>query len=124
MRFVEHIGSVTQPSQTNTIKTVGAHFRTSGHAQSYMVFLTLEKAVNKDKFVLEARDQEIRKYDCVQTNLVHEIEHGLNLKWICKICYVFLITIIFCNPSDRFSDSGPLSVFDKTSTQLYLTKAM
>ena len=81
VRVAEHIGSVTQPSQANTIKPVGAHFRLPGHSHSDMVFLPIEKVVNKDKFVLESREAYwIRKYNCVKTNSVQEIEHGLYLK--------------------------------------------
>ena len=85
VRFGEHVGSVTQPSpvpsKANTNKPVGAHFRLAGHSHSDMVFLPIEKVLNKDKFVLEARENYwIRKYDCIRTNTVHEIEHGLNMK--------------------------------------------
>ena len=81
VRFGEHVGSVTQPSQANTNKPVGVHFRLPGHSHSDMVFLPIEKVRNKDKFVLEAREAYwIKKYDCIKTNPVGEIEHGLNLK--------------------------------------------
>ena len=81
VRFGEHVGSVTQPSQVNTTKPVGAHFRLPGHSHSDMLFLPIEKVVTKDMFVLEAREAFwIRKYDCIKTNTVQEIEHGLNLK--------------------------------------------
>ena len=66
VRFAEHIGSVRQPSQAKTIKPVGAQFRLPGHTHSDMVFLPIENVVNKDKFVLEAREAYwIKKYDCV-----------------------------------------------------------
>jgi hypothetical protein len=46
-----------------------------------MVFLPIEKVVNINKFVLEAREVYwIKKYDCIKTNTVQEIEHGLNMK--------------------------------------------
>ena len=81
VRFGEHVGSVTQPSQANTIKPVGVHFRLAGHSHSDMEFLPIEKVMNKDKFVLEAReDYWIKRYDSVKTQLVEEVEHGLNLK--------------------------------------------
>ena len=81
VRFGEHVGSVTQPSQANTSKPVGAHFRLPGHSHSDMVFLPIEKVASKDKFVLEAReDYWIKKYDCIKANSIHDIEHGLNMK--------------------------------------------
>ena len=55
-RFSEHLGSVTQPSQVNTKKPVGAHFRSAGHSHADMVVQTIEKVRSKDRFVLEARE--------------------------------------------------------------------
>ena len=51
-----------------------------GYTSANLVFLPIEKVVSKDKFVLEARETYwLRKYDCMKTNTVHEIEHGVNL---------------------------------------------
>jgi hypothetical protein len=57
VRFGEPVGSVTQPSQANTNKPVGPHFRLPGHSNSDMVFLFIEKVVNKDKLVLTSQSQ-------------------------------------------------------------------
>ena len=81
VRFSEHVGSVTQPSQASTTKTVGVHFRSPGHSHSNMCFLPIEKVRCKNRFVLEAREAFwIKKYDSVKNKEVGEIEHGLNQK--------------------------------------------
>ena len=81
VRFSEHIGSATQPSQVDTKKPVGAHFRLPGHSHGDMCFLPIERVASKDKFVLEAReDFWIEKYCGVKKETNEKIEHGLNLK--------------------------------------------
>ena len=81
VRFSEHLGSVTQPSQTNTTKPVGVHFRSAGHTQADMVVQLVEKVRSKDRFILEAREKFwIEKYKAVTPQSVDVIEHGLNLK--------------------------------------------
>ena len=81
VRFSEHVGSVVQPCQANTRKTVGVHFRSPGHTHSQMKFLPIEKVRCRDRFVLEAReDFWIKKYEAVKSGEVDIIEHGLNLK--------------------------------------------
>ena len=80
-RFSEYLCSVTQPSQVNTNKPVGVHFRSAGHSHADMVVQPIEKVRSKDRFVLEARERFwIRKYEAVKTQAVEVVEHGLNLK--------------------------------------------
>ena len=80
-RFSEHLGSVTQPSQVNTSKPVGVHFRSAGHSHANMVVQPIEKVRSKDRFVLEAREIFwIKRYQAVKTQAVGVVEHGLNLK--------------------------------------------
>ena len=79
-RFSEHVGSVTQPSQVNTKKAVGVHFRSGGHSHSDMSILPIEKVRSRDRFVLEAREGYwIKKYQVVKVKEVETIEHGLNI---------------------------------------------
>ena len=74
------MGSVTQPSQVNTTKSVGVHFRGPGHSHADMVALPIEKVRSKDRFVLEARERYwIDKYQTVKDKTVDVIEHGLNV---------------------------------------------
>ena len=74
------MGSVTQPSQVNTTKSVGVHFRGPGHSHADMVALAIEKVRSKDRFVLEARERYwIDKYQTVKDKTVDIIEHGLNV---------------------------------------------
>ena len=81
VRFSEHLGSVTQPSQANTSKPVGVHFRSAGHTQADMVVQPIEKVRSKDRFILEARERFwIGRYSAVKTQTVEVVEHGLNLK--------------------------------------------
>ena len=80
-RFSEHVGSVTQPCQENTSKSVGVHFRSAGHHHSDMRVLPIEKVRSKDRFVLEAREAYwIKKYKTVKAKAVDVIEHGMNMK--------------------------------------------
>ena len=81
VRFSEHLGSVTQPSQANTAKPVGVHLMSAGHTQADMVVQPIAKVRSKDRFILEARERFwIGKYKAVKTQSVEVIEHGLNLK--------------------------------------------
>ena len=81
VRFSEHLGSAVQPSQADTIKPVGVHFRSAGHSHSDMRFLPIEKVRSKDRFILEARESFwIDKYKSIKNMPVDVIEHGLNLK--------------------------------------------
>ena len=80
-RFSEHVGSVTQPSQLNTTKPVGVHFRSAGHTHCDMSVLPIEKVRSKDKFFIEARERFwIGKYQSVKDEAVEVIEHGMNIK--------------------------------------------
>ena len=80
-RFSEHVGSATQPSQRDTVKLVGVHFRMQGHSHSDMVVLTIERVRSKCRFVMAAREKFwIRKYKSVKRLLVGDIESGLNMK--------------------------------------------
>ena len=81
VRFSEHLGSAVQPSQADTTKPVGVHFRSAGHNHSVMSFLPIEKVRSKDRFVLEAREAFwIDKYKSVKNQPADIIEYGLNLK--------------------------------------------
>ena len=81
VRFSEHLGSAVQPSQVDTIKPVGVHFRSPGHSHSDMRFLPIEKVRSNDRFILEARESFwIDKYKSIKNIPVDVIEHGLNLK--------------------------------------------
>ena len=81
-RFSEHVGSVTQPGQSNTNKSVGVHFRSAGHSHSDMRVLPIEKVRSSDPFVLEARERYwIQKYQSVKDQAVDVVEHGMNIKW-------------------------------------------
>ena len=81
MRFSEPVGSAIQPSQADTSKTLGVHFRLAGHSHADMVFLPIEKVRSRDRFVLEAREAFwIKQYDSVKKEAVEVIEHGLNIK--------------------------------------------
>ena len=63
VRFSEHLGSVVQPSQANTSKSIGVHFRSAGHHHSDLLCTPIEKVRSKDEFILEARESFwIQKY--------------------------------------------------------------
>ena len=80
-RFAEHVGSATQPSQAETVRPVGVHFRLPGHSHSDMTVIPIEKVRSKDKFILEAREKYwIAKYQSLKSLPVESIEHGLNVK--------------------------------------------
>ena len=75
------MGSATQPSQVNTNKPVGVHFRLPGHSHYQMRVLPIEKVRSSDRFVVEAREKFwIEKYDAVKLGEVNTIEHGLNVR--------------------------------------------
>ena len=81
-RCGEHFGSATWPSQVDTEKPVGAHFRLPGHkAQRDFTFLPIEKVVSKDPMVKLARESYwIRKLGTMKENKDRKvIEFGLNL---------------------------------------------
>ena len=81
IRFSEHVGSATQPSQANTAKPVGLHFRLPGHSHSDMKLTPVEKVRSSDRFILEARESYwIKQYESVKSKPVDTIEHGMNLK--------------------------------------------
>ena len=87
-RFSEHVGSATQPSQRDTVKPVGVHFRMPGHSHSDMVALPIEKVRSKCRFVMEAREKFwIRKYQSVKMLSVGDIESGLNISRVSKLSY-------------------------------------
>ena len=80
-RFAEHVGSATQPSQVDTVKPVGVHFRLPGHTHSDMSVVPIEQVRSKDKFILEARERYwMEQYKSIKQLSLQEIEHGLNLK--------------------------------------------
>ena len=80
-RFAEHVGSATQPSQVDTVKPVGVHFRLPGHTHSDMSVVPIEHVRSKDKFILEARERYwMEQYKSIKQLSLLEIEHGLNLK--------------------------------------------
>ena len=81
VRFSEHLGSVTQPSQPNTAKPLGVHFSSAGQTQANMVVQPIEKVRSKDRFILEARDRFwIGRYSSVKIQTVEVVEDDLNLK--------------------------------------------
>ena len=68
--IAEHFGSATQPSQENTTKPVGLHFRLPGHSHSDMAILPIERVRHQDRFILEAREKFwINKYQVVTNGL-------------------------------------------------------
>ena len=75
------MGSATQPSQSDTVKPVGAHFRLKGHnPHTDMVMIPIEKVRDNEPFLREARESyHIKKFSTLKTMPVTEIEHGLNL---------------------------------------------
>ena len=80
-RFAEHDGSATQPSQENTTKPVGVHFRAVGHTHCNMKVLPIEKVRSSDRFVLEARESYwVSKYNSLKALPVDTMEHGMDMK--------------------------------------------
>ena len=76
-----HLGTATQNSQADTLKTVGRHFRLPGHeAHRDLVMLPIEIVSPKDPFLLRARESyNIWKFQTEKRMGILDIEHGLNL---------------------------------------------
>ena len=73
------MGSATQPSQSDTVKPVGAHFH-NHNPHTDMVMIPIEKIRDNEPFLREARESYyIKKFSALKTMPVTEIEHGLNL---------------------------------------------
>ena len=80
-RCARHVGSITNPSQSNTTLPVGSHFRLPGHSHSDLSFLPIEKIQSKDPFVRRAREAfYIKQYQSLKNGSLNTIEHGLNLQ--------------------------------------------
>ena len=80
-RFATHMGSATQPGQSDTAKPVGRHFRMPGHEpHENLVMLPIERISDKEPFLRQARESYyIKKFKTQKILSVSEIEHGLNL---------------------------------------------
>ena len=80
-RFSTQLGSAMQPSQAETVKPVGRHFRLPGHEpHSDIQMIPIEKINNKEPFLREARESYyIKKFNSLKRMEVLDIEHGLNL---------------------------------------------
>ena len=80
-RFASHLGSAMQPSQIDTTKPVGRHFRLPGHdPHGDMVMLPIERISDEEPFVRKARESfYIKLLNTKKLLPVTEIEHGLNL---------------------------------------------
>ena len=78
-RFAGHLGTATNPSQADTQKPVGCHFRLPGHrADRDMIMIPLEKI--QDPFIRKERESYyIQKFASLKRQGVTEVEHGLNL---------------------------------------------
>ena len=76
-----HLGTATQNSQADTLKTVGRHFRLPGHeAHRDLVMLPIEIVSPRDPFLLRARESyNIWKFQTEKRMGILDIEHGLNL---------------------------------------------
>lgn len=71
-RWDGHRASVN-PSSGIPTTSVGRHFNLPGHSTDDMQFLVIEKVVNRDPFILKARESfRIKKYQAVT--------HGLNME--------------------------------------------
>ena len=80
-RCSRHLGTVTNPSQVDTITPVGSHFRLPGHDQSHLNFAPIEKIQSKDPFVRKVRESfYIQQYESLKHEDITVIEHGLNLQ--------------------------------------------
>ena len=65
-RFQEHRGSITNPSQSNTTKPVGAHFQLPGHSINDLQIVPIEKVRSANPWIRKAREQfYIRKFDTI-----------------------------------------------------------
>ena len=80
-RLSTHIGSAIQPSQAETIKPVGRHFRMPGHlVNSHIFCLPIENISDDESFLRKARESFfIKKFKALKHLSINEIEHGLNL---------------------------------------------
>ena len=81
-RFAQHLGSALQPSQEDTDKPIGRHFRLPGHEPHRdMVMIPIEKSYSLDPFVRKARESwHIEMLQTQKLKAVVEIEHGLNIQ--------------------------------------------
>ena len=80
-RLATHLGSATNPSEVDTVKPVGCHFRLPGHhPHGDCKMVPIEKINSSEPFVREAREAYyIKMFETQKLNPVTEIEHGLNL---------------------------------------------
>ena len=82
-RAGEHFGSTVWPSQENTDRPVGVHFRLPGHVpRRHFDFLPIEKVNSRDPFIQLVRESFwIRKLGTLCLDKKNnEIEFGLNLE--------------------------------------------
>ena len=56
-RVQEHRGSATNPSEANTNKPVGKHFRLPGHGLKDMNILPIEKLQSNDPWIRKIREK-------------------------------------------------------------------
>ena len=77
----EHFGSTTWPSQVDTDKPVGVHFRRPGHvSERDFRFLPIEKVRGKDPFIQLARESYwIERLGCLKNHNGGDIQFGLNI---------------------------------------------
>ena len=81
-RLASHLGSATQPSQADTVKPVGRHFRLPGHhPHGDCKMVPIEKVSSKgEPFIRKARETfYIKLFETQKLLPVTDIEHGLNL---------------------------------------------
>ena len=77
-----------KPSQTNTTKPVGVHFRSAEHSQADMVVHPIEKVRAKDRFILQDRESFwIKNYQAVKNQAVEVIELGLKVTMSSKAIF-------------------------------------
>ena len=78
-RLSSHLGSATNPSQVDTEKSLGRHFRLPGHVPDRdMRMIPIEKV--PDHFMRKVRETfHIRRLATLKRLPVTDIEHGLNL---------------------------------------------
>ena len=76
-----HLGTATQACHTDTVKSVGRHFRLPGHdPHRDLVMIPIEIVSARDPFLLRARESyNIWKFRTEKGMGVLDIEHGLNL---------------------------------------------
>ena len=80
-RLASHLGSATQPCQSDTVKPVGQHFRLPGHhPHGDLKMLPIEKIKSSEPFLRKARESfYIKLFETQKLLPVTEIEHGLNI---------------------------------------------